>query len=93
MSQDEDCVNLQSELRTIITVLYRPLFFNSQKFHYIPYESSLSSNSFMSSNYSFEVHINSLCKECTNLIGWILRTFTTRDIITMLTLFKSLVLS
>ena len=34
-----------------------------------------------------------MCKKCTNLSGWILRTFSTRDITTMLTLFKSLVLS
>ena len=34
-----------------------------------------------------------MCKKCSNLFGWILRTFTTRDSITMMTLFKSLVLS
>ena len=32
-------------------------------------------------------------KRCSNLTGWILRTFTTRETITMMTLFKSLVLS
>ena len=47
---------------------------------------------FMSSNCSFEFHIQNLCKNVSNLSGWILRTFTTRDSITMLTLFKSLVL-
>ena len=47
---------------------------------------------FMSSNYSFEFHIKNLCKKCSNLSGWILRTFTARDSITMMTLFKSLVL-
>ena len=47
----------------------------------------------MSSNCSFEFHIQNLCKKCSNLSCWILRTFTTRDIITMMTLFKSLVLS
>ena len=90
------------------------MFFNSEKFHYISYSSSLSSNNydvytnpnmeilnpsdnvldlgiFMSSNCSFEFHINNLYKKCSNLSGWILRTFTTRDSITMLTLFKSLV--
>ena len=46
----------------------------------------------MYSNCSFEFHIQNLCKKCSNLSGWILRTFTTRDSITMLTLFKSLVL-
>ena len=47
---------------------------------------------FMSSNCSFEFHIQNLCKQCSNLSGWVLRTFTTRDSITTMTLFKSLVL-
>ena len=47
---------------------------------------------FMSSNCSFEFHIQNLCTKCSNLSGWILRTFTTRYIITMMTLFKSFVL-
>ena len=91
------------------------MFFNSEKFNYISFSSSLSSNSynvyanpnieiinpsdnvldlgiFMSSNGSFEFHIQNLCEKCSNLYGWILRTFTTRDSITMMTLFKSLVL-
>ena len=46
----------------------------------------------MSSNCYFEFHINNLCKKCTCLSGWILRTLTTRDSITMMTLLKSLVL-
>ena len=37
-------------------------------------------------------HISSLSKKCANLSGWILRTFYTKDCITMLTLFKSIVL-
>ena len=48
---------------------------------------------FMSGDCSFEFHINKWCKKCTNLSGRILRTFFIRDITTMLTLFKSLVLS
>ena len=47
----------------------------------------------MSSDYKFNVHINSLSKRCKNLTGWILRTFISRDKLTMLTLFKALVLS
>ena len=70
------------------------MFFNSEKFHYISYSSSLSSNNynvyanpnmeiinpsdnvpdldiFMSSNCSFEFHINNLYKKCSNLSGWI----------------------
>ena len=33
-----------------------------------------------------------MVKTCSRLVGWILRTFTTRDSTTMLTLFKSIVL-
>ena len=47
----------------------------------------------MSSNCSFELHINNLFKKCMNLTIWILRIFITRESLTMLTLFKSLVLS
>ena len=43
----------------------------------------------MSSNCSFEFHIKNFCKKFSNLSGCILRT---RDSITMMTLFKSLVL-
>ena len=47
----------------------------------------------MPSNCSFEQHIIELCKRCTGLCGWILRTFSTRESTVMMTLFKSLVLS
>ena len=47
----------------------------------------------MSSNCSFEQHITELCKRCTGLCGWILRTFSSRESTVMMTLFKSLVLS
>ena len=46
----------------------------------------------MSSDCSFEKHILSISSRCSRLAGWI-RTFASRDKITMLTLFKSLVLS
>ena len=48
---------------------------------------------YMSGNCTLNYHISSLSKKCANLSGWILRTFYTRDCITMLTLFKSIVLS
>ena len=48
---------------------------------------------YMSSDCTFNYHISSLSKKCANLSGWIRRTFYTRDCITMLTLFKSIVLS
>ena len=57
-----------------------------------PSDNVLDLGIFMSSNCSFEFHIQNLCKKCSNLSGWILRTFTTRYSITMMTLFKSLVL-
>ena len=47
---------------------------------------------YMSGDCTFNYHISSLSKKCANLSGWILRTFYTRDCITMLTLFKSIVL-
>ena len=117
IAQADDCDNLQSDLNSIYNwVVQNKTFFNSQKFHYIAYSSSLSSHSynvyanpnmeiinpsdnvlglgiFMYSNCSFEFHINNMCKKCLHLSGWILRTFTTRDSITMMTLFKSRVLS
>ena len=41
----DDCDNLQSDLKTIYNwTLYNNMFFNSQKFHYVSYSSSLSSN-------------------------------------------------
>ena len=45
---------------------------------------------YMSGDCTFNYHISSLSKKCANLSGWILRTFYTRDCITM---FKSIVLS
>ena len=47
----------------------------------------------MSKNCSFDVHIYILCKKCTDLSWWILITFTSCDITTLMTLFKALILS
>ena len=47
----------------------------------------------LSRNCSFDVHINILCTKCTDLAGWILRTFTSRDSTTLMTLFNALILS
>ena len=47
----------------------------------------------MSSNCTFDFHIFNLYKRCSNLAGWILRTFTIRYPQVMLTLYKSLVMS
>ena len=57
-----------------------------------PSDNVLDLGIFMSSNCSLEFHIQNLCTKCSNLSGWILRTFTARDSITMMTLYKSLVL-
>ena len=48
---------------------------------------------YMSGDFTFNYHISSLSKKCANLSGWILRTGYTRDCITILTLFKSILLS
>ena len=47
----------------------------------------------MSSNCTFDFHVANVYKRCSKLTGWILRTFNTRETISMMTLFKSLVLS
>ena len=47
----------------------------------------------MSRNCSFDVHINIICKKCTDLSGWILRTCTSCDSTTLMILFKALILS
>ena len=47
----------------------------------------------MSSNCTFDFHISNFYQRCSNLAGWILRTFTIRDPQVMLTLYKSLVMS
>ena len=48
---------------------------------------------YMSSNCTFDFHVSCVYKRCSNLSGWILRTFSTRETRTMMALFKSLVLS
>ena len=48
---------------------------------------------YMSGDFTFNFHISSLFLKVCNLSGWILRTFYTRDCITLLTLLKSIVLS
>ena len=58
-----------------------------------PSENVLELGITMSRNYSFDVHINILYKKCTDLSRWILRTFTSRDSITLMTLFNALILS
>ena len=47
----------------------------------------------MFSSCSYEQHIIELCKRCTSLCGWILRTFGSRESTAIMALFKSLVLS
>ena len=44
----------------------------------------------ISINCTFDIHIPNLYRRCSNLTGWILRTFTMRDPHLMLTLFNSL---
>ena len=47
---------------------------------------------YVSSDCSFEFHITSLNKRTTHLTGWILRAFSSRHKLTMLTLFMALVM-
>ena len=48
---------------------------------------------YMSSNCTFDFRVANIYKRCSNLTGWILKTFNSRETMTMMTLFKSLVLS
>ena len=48
---------------------------------------------YMSGDCTFDYHISSLTKQYANLSVWILRTFYTRYCITLLTFFKTIVLS
>ena len=58
-----------------------------------PSENVLDLGITMSRNCPFDVYLNILCKKCTDLSGWILRTFTSRDSTTLMTLFNALILS
>jgi hypothetical protein len=69
------------------------IYINSNHNIINPVDNVLDLGIFMSSNCTFDFHIANLTKRCTNLSGWVLRTFKARDSTTMLTLFKSLVLS
>ena len=42
---------------------------------------------YMSSNCTFDLHVSCVYKRCSNLRGWILITFSTRETRTMMTLF------
>ena len=46
----------------------------------------------MSSNCTFDFHAANVYKRCSILTGWILRTFNSRETMSMMTLFKALVL-
>ena len=46
---------------------------------------------YISSNCTFDFHVANVYKRCSNLTGWILRTFNSRETRTMMALFKSLV--
>ena len=58
-----------------------------------PSENVLDLGITMSRNCSFDVHINIICKKCDDLSGWILRTFTSCDSTTLMTLFNAVILS
>ena len=58
-----------------------------------PSENVLDLGITMSRNCSFDVHKNILCKKCTDLSGWILRTVRSYDGTTLMTLFNALIWS
>ena len=89
-----DCDNLQYDLNMIYDwAITNNMFFNAQRFHYVSFDTDPTGNKCnVYVDCMFNVHINSLSKRCKNLTGWILRTFISRDKLTMLTLFKALVL-
>ena len=75
-----------------INAMYRST--QSPKMDIIPHSSNVQDLGITkSSDCTFNAHINSLSKRCKNFTGWILRTFISCDKLTMLTLFKALVLS
>ena len=47
---------------------------------------------YMPSNCTFDIHVANVYKRCSNLTGWIRSIFNSRETMTMMTLFKSLVL-
>ena len=98
-----DCDTLQQDLNHVYDwASTNNMFFNAQKFYYVsssPNKYSSLSNVYINPEYNIispssnDFHVASVYKRCSNLTGWILRTFNTRETITMMTLFKSLVLS
>ena len=94
IAQADDWDNLQSDLNYIYNWAVHNNMFNSQKFHYIAYSSSLSYN-----NYNVYANPNmEIINPSDNILdlgifmsiymsGWILKTVTTRDSIGMMTLF------
>ena len=65
----------------------------TQTWKYYSIRNVLDLGIYISGDCTFNYHISSLSKKCANLSGWILITFYTRDCITMITLFKSIVQS
>ena len=59
----------------------------------IPSSEVLDLGVFMSGDCTVDFQVTDLYKRCSNLTAWILRTFSTRETRTMITLFKSLVLT
>ena len=67
--------------------------YTSSSFDIINYSKNILDGINVSSDCSFDFHISNLVKRTKHLTGWILRTFSSRDKLTMLTLFKALVMS
>ena len=68
--------------------------YTSSNFDIINYSKNISDLGInVSSDCSFDFHISNLVKRTKHLTGWILRTFSSRDKFTILTLFNALVMS
>ena len=110
ITQIENSDSLQTDLNYIyLWDVNNNMSFNTQKFNYISFSSSLSS---VNTNLYFRPSLNIInpsenvldlsinlflshphkyvMNKCSDLSGWILRTFTSRDSSTLMTLFKAL---
>ena len=63
------------------------LYINHEYIIISPSSNVLDLGVYMSSNCTFDFHVANVYKTCSNLTGWILRTFKSRETTTMLTLY------
>ena len=66
-----------------------PVYINPELNIINPSSELLDLGVYMFSNCTFDFHVSGVYKKCSNLSGWILRTFSTRETRTMITLLIS----